>query len=78
MDLTYSALSMLGTINQDRVFYRVTVANKTLTGYADLPQSETVPQVGQRTLSTAFIAAKKCAPCLSVAGLGQRQMPPMR
>ena len=37
LDLPYSALSMLGTISQDRVFYRVNVDGQTLTGYDDLP-----------------------------------------
>lgn len=36
LDLPYSAISMLGTISQDRVFYRVAVAGQTLTGYEDL------------------------------------------
>lgn len=39
LELPYSALSMLGTINDDRVFYRVAIKGKTLTGYADLPIS---------------------------------------
>jgi len=37
LELPYSAISMLGAINQDRVFYRVVVSGKTLTGYDDLP-----------------------------------------
>ncbi len=37
LDLPYSALSMLGTVSEDRVFYRVDVAGETLTGYDDLP-----------------------------------------
>jgi two-component system sensor histidine kinase TctE len=36
LELPYSALSMLGTISEDRVFYRVTVDGDTLTGYDDL------------------------------------------
>ena len=39
LDIPYSALSMLGTVGEDRVFYRVTVAGTTLTGYDDLPQA---------------------------------------
>ena len=41
LELPYSALSMLGTISQDRVFYRVTVDGETLTGYDDLPLPQT-------------------------------------
>lgn len=37
LDLPYSAISMLGTISQDRVFYRVAASGRTLTGYGDLP-----------------------------------------
>lgn len=37
LELPYSALSMLGTLNQDRVFYRISAGGKTLTGYEDLP-----------------------------------------
>ncbi len=37
LDLPYSALSMLGTISQDRVFYRIIDADTTITGYDDLP-----------------------------------------
>ncbi len=40
LELPYSALSMLGSISQDRVFYRVIVDGETLTGYADLPPPE--------------------------------------
>ncbi len=39
LDLPYSALSMLGTINEDRVFYRIVADGRTLTGYDDLPQA---------------------------------------
>ena len=37
LELPYSALSMLGTISQDRVFYRILFKDETLTGYDDLP-----------------------------------------
>lgn len=37
VDIPYSALSMLGNISEDRVFYRVTVDGAVLTGYAELP-----------------------------------------
>lgn len=40
LELPYSAFSMLGSISQDRVFYRVVVQGKTLTGYDDLPISD--------------------------------------
>lgn len=36
VELPYSALSMLGTISQDRVFYRIALGDETLTGYSDL------------------------------------------
>lgn len=37
LEIPYSALSMLGSISEDHVFYRVVVDDKTLTGYNDLP-----------------------------------------
>ena len=37
LELPYSALSMLGAISDDRVFYRVAQNGVTLTGYDDLP-----------------------------------------
>ncbi|MDP5358548.1 MAG: sensor histidine kinase N-terminal domain-containing protein, partial [Paracoccaceae bacterium] len=36
LELPYSAFAMLGAISEDRVFYRVSVAGETLTGYDDL------------------------------------------
>ena len=38
VEIPYSALSMLGTVSEDRVFYRVIADGETLTGYDDLPQ----------------------------------------
>ncbi len=52
LELPYSALSMLGTINEDRVFYRVMVDGKTLTGYQDLPQPNSPPNRSERSFST--------------------------
>lgn len=37
LELPYSAFSMLGAIGEDRVFYRVSARQETLTGYGDLP-----------------------------------------
>ena len=37
IDIPYSSLSMLGSISDDRVFYRISLDGKTLTGYNDLP-----------------------------------------
>ncbi|MBL4767267.1 MAG: sensor histidine kinase [Rhodobacteraceae bacterium] len=47
LELPYAALSMLGTIYEDRVFYRIVSAQKTLTGYADLPQPRLTPRPGE-------------------------------
>jgi two-component system sensor histidine kinase TctE len=38
VDLPYEAFSILGSISADRVFYRITSGDNTLTGYPDLPQ----------------------------------------
>ncbi|MHA7826226.1 MAG: sensor histidine kinase [Roseovarius sp.] len=37
LELPYAAFAMLGAISEDRVFYRVTAGEDTLTGYDDLP-----------------------------------------
>lgn len=52
LDMPYSALSMLGTINEDRVFYRVVVDGETLTGYEDLPPPREEPTIARNTFST--------------------------
>jgi two-component system sensor histidine kinase TctE len=52
LDMPYSALSMLGTINEDRVFYRVVVDGETLTGYDDLPPPEEEPTIARNSFST--------------------------
>ncbi|WP_343080433.1 sensor histidine kinase [Ostreiculturibacter nitratireducens] len=47
LDMPYSAFSILGSISEDRVFYRIDVAGETVTGYPDLPApNETSEGVG--------------------------------
>ncbi|MEL6599112.1 MAG: sensor histidine kinase N-terminal domain-containing protein [Pseudomonadota bacterium] len=48
-DIPYAALSMLGTVSDDRVFYRIGADDRVLTGYDDLP----VPDPGGRGFLTA-------------------------
>jgi two-component system sensor histidine kinase TctE len=52
LDLPYAALSMLDTLSQDRVFYRITARGETLTGYGDLPGPRTPPRLGAPSFST--------------------------
>ena len=52
LELPYSALSMLGTINEDRVFYRVATEGETLTGYDDLPLPRETARVGEPVFDT--------------------------
>jgi len=52
LELPYSALSMLATINDDRVFYRVVANQETLTGYDDLPLPEALPRIGTPVFAT--------------------------
>ena len=46
VDIPYAALAMLGTISEDRVFYRIVADGTTLTGYGDLPLPEAAPRPG--------------------------------
>jgi two-component system sensor histidine kinase TctE len=39
IDIPYTAFSMLGSIGEDRVFYRILVGGETVTGYEDLPRA---------------------------------------
>lgn len=43
IDLAYATFSMLGAIGQDRLFYRIDISGRTVTGYDDLPTPGTVP-----------------------------------
>ncbi|SOH95149.1 two-component system, OmpR family, sensor histidine kinase TctE [Monaibacterium marinum] len=52
LDLPYSALSMLGTLNEDRVFYRIYTDQQTLTGYPDLPLPDERPRRGEPVFET--------------------------
>lgn len=51
VELPYSALSMLGTISEDRVFYRIVADGETVTGYDDLA----VPEVDNRQRIAQFV-----------------------
>jgi len=43
VDLAYATFSMLGAIGQDRLFYRIDIEGKTVTGYEDLPLPDSPP-----------------------------------
>lgn len=51
VELPYSALSMLGTISEDRVFYRIVADGETVTGYDDLA----VPKADQGQRAALFV-----------------------
>jgi two-component system sensor histidine kinase TctE len=53
VDLAYATFSMLGAIGQDRLFYRINIGGKTVTGYDDLP----MPVVRPASLAAAFYTA---------------------
>lgn len=53
VDLAYATFSMLGAIGQDRLFYRIDIGGKTVTGYDDLP----LPEVQPASLAAAFYTA---------------------
>ncbi|MCW2310043.1 sensor histidine kinase [Rhodobium gokarnense] len=52
LDIPYSALSMLGAVSEERVFYRVMVDGVTITGYADLPAPEVPPKLRRPSFET--------------------------
>ena len=52
LELPYSAFAMLGAISQDRVFYRVSIADETLTGYDDLRGGRTPESPGEVLFDT--------------------------
>ena len=52
IDIPYAALSMLGTVSDDRVFYRITADGALLTGYGDLPEALPVPAGGEAVFAT--------------------------
>ncbi|MCT8161896.1 sensor histidine kinase [Pseudoruegeria sp. SHC-113] len=52
-DIPYAALSMLGNVSNDRVFYAIRAAGADLTGYADLPRTEQEPRAGETLFLTA-------------------------
>src|SRR6056300_499680 len=53
VDIPYTAFSILGSLGQDRVFYRVMVGETTVTGYEDLP----LPTTQSGTLAADFYSA---------------------
>lgn len=52
LDIPYAALSMLGNISDDRVFYRVSQNGATLTGYEDLPDAPLASRLEQPSYLT--------------------------
>ncbi|WIY25841.1 sensor histidine kinase [Parasedimentitalea psychrophila] len=52
VDLPYAALSMLGNVSNDRVFYSVSMRGQLLTGYDDLPISGQMLRSGQSAFDT--------------------------
>ncbi|NRB17692.1 MAG: sensor histidine kinase [Rhodobacteraceae bacterium] len=52
VDLPYAALSMLGNVSDDRVFYSVSMRGQLLTGYDDLPISGQMLRSGQSAFDT--------------------------
>ncbi|GAA6165461.1 sensor histidine kinase [Pelagimonas sp. KU-00592-HH] len=55
IDLPYSALSMLDSISDERVFYAIRLEDDFLSGYADLPEPTGDPNGTSSFLSTTFL-----------------------
>ena len=55
VDLPYSALSMLDSLSDERVFYAIRLENEFLSGYSDLPEAPNPLPGAQGFLSTVFL-----------------------
>lgn len=55
VDLPYSALSMLDSISDERVFYAIQLEDEFLSGYQNLPSPESTPGGGPAFLSAEFL-----------------------
>lgn len=55
IDLPYSALSMLDSISDERVFYAIRLEEEFLSGYSDLPQAVKEDDAAPAYLSTVFL-----------------------
>lgn len=51
-DIPYAALSMLGNVGDDRVFYRISAGDALLTGYGDLPKPQQRPTASEVQFDT--------------------------
>lgn len=67
IDLPYSALSMLDSISDERVFYAIRLEDTFLSGYADLPQAVRSGGAGPAYVSTVFLGEE-----VRVATVGRR------
>jgi len=54
IDIPYAALSMLGSVSDERVFYRVAGDGEFLTGYDDLPSATSIDADGRGFLTARY------------------------
>ncbi|MEZ5911283.1 MAG: sensor histidine kinase N-terminal domain-containing protein [Paracoccaceae bacterium] len=67
VDLPYSAFSVLGSVSEERVFYRIDAGGATVTGYDDLPRPQVEPSgvepvfysVGYRDVQVRVAAVRR-------------------
>lgn len=52
LDIPYSAFSMLGSVSEDPVFYRVSLGRRAVTGYDDLPEARPIGRTGEPGFAT--------------------------
>lgn len=72
LDIPYAALSMLGNISDDRVFYRVMLDDTLLTGYADLPVQTKGQAKAQRQGDPSYITTSYRGSSLRMVTLSRR------
>jgi two-component system sensor histidine kinase TctE len=67
LDLPYEAFSILGSISEDRIFYRIDVDGQTVTGYDDLP----LPDMAKATVTPVFSTAAFRDTSVRIAAVGR-------
>ncbi|NSX53498.1 sensor histidine kinase [Parasulfitobacter algicola] len=72
VDIPYSAFSMLGSVSNDRVFYRIDNDDELLTGYSDLPRPDIQAATNAFATRSYLDADIRTVSALKVIAVNQR------